>query len=68
MLGDITSGVLGSAGRGYGYVADDVPELTMAVVPGWRGHGIGGELLADRRQIHLVGRAVAQEGGEVGPG
>lgn len=30
-----------SAHPGYGYVADDVPELSMAVVRPYRGHGIG---------------------------
>ncbi len=36
---------LTAAAPGYGYVADDVPELSMAVVPGWRGQGVGTELL-----------------------
>jgi len=31
---------------GYGYVADDIPELTLAVDPSHRGHGIGSRLLA----------------------
>ena len=31
---------------GYGYVADDVPELGMAVVDGHRGAGVGSALLA----------------------
>lgn len=31
--------------RGYGYVADDVPELTIGVLPRWRGRGIGEALL-----------------------
>ena len=30
---------------GYGYVADDVPELSVAVVPSWRGRGVGRSLL-----------------------
>jgi ribosomal protein S18 acetylase RimI-like enzyme len=30
---------------GYGYVADDVPELSIGVSPRWRGHGIGTALL-----------------------
>lgn len=32
---------------GYGYVADDVPEVTIAVVPEWRGKGLGGRLLQE---------------------
>ncbi|TCO53491.1 GNAT family N-acetyltransferase [Actinocrispum wychmicini] len=32
---------------GYGYVADDVPEVSVAVLPGWRGQGIGAELLSE---------------------
>jgi ribosomal-protein-alanine N-acetyltransferase len=30
---------------GYGYVADDVPELSLAVGPSWRGQGVGTLLL-----------------------
>jgi GNAT superfamily N-acetyltransferase len=30
---------------GYGYVADDVPELSMAVLVDYRGHGVGMTLL-----------------------
>ncbi|GAA2190346.1 GNAT family N-acetyltransferase [Micromonospora lupini] len=30
---------------GYGYVADDVPELTIGVVDVWRGRGVGRALL-----------------------
>ena len=32
---------------GYGFVSDDVPELGMAVVPEWRGRGVGRRLLED---------------------
>jgi ribosomal protein S18 acetylase RimI-like enzyme len=38
--------MLPAAAPGYGYVADDVPELSMAVAPGWRGRGIGTQLVA----------------------
>jgi GNAT superfamily N-acetyltransferase len=31
---------------GYGFIADDVPEITMAVVPSWRHRGVGRLLLA----------------------
>lgn len=31
---------------GYGFVAPDVPELSVAVLPGSRGRGLGGELLS----------------------
>jgi ribosomal protein S18 acetylase RimI-like enzyme len=32
--------------HGYGHIADDIPELTMAVLPGYRGRGIGTALLS----------------------
>lgn len=32
---------------GYGYVADDIPELSMAVVAPWRGRGVGRTLLRE---------------------
>jgi ribosomal-protein-alanine N-acetyltransferase len=31
----------------YGYVADDIPELSMALLPEYRGQGIGTRLLGD---------------------
>jgi len=31
--------------RGYGWVADDMPELSIAVKPDWRGQGLGVLLL-----------------------
>jgi GNAT superfamily N-acetyltransferase len=34
-----------SAARGYGFVDDETPELTIAVVPSKRRHGVGQELL-----------------------
>ena len=32
---------------GYGYVSDQVPEVGMAIETGWRGQGIGRQLLQD---------------------
>ena len=37
--------LLPSADAGYGYVADDVPELTIGVAPRFRGQGVAAELL-----------------------
>lgn len=37
---------LSGAERGYGYVDDDTPELTVAMLPGYRGQGIGTQLLS----------------------
>jgi GNAT superfamily N-acetyltransferase len=34
-----------AADPGYGYVADDVPEIGIAVVAAWRGRGVGRDLL-----------------------
>ncbi|MGC4794708.1 N-acetyltransferase family protein [Micromonospora saelicesensis] len=36
---------LTAADPGYGYVSDDVPELTIGVVETWRGRGVGRMLL-----------------------
>jgi ribosomal protein S18 acetylase RimI-like enzyme len=36
---------LAGANRGYGYIDDDTPELTIAVLPSYRGQGIGTRLL-----------------------
>ncbi|MFJ2083989.1 GNAT family N-acetyltransferase [Micromonospora chokoriensis] len=36
---------LTAADPGYGYVSDDVPELTIGVVESWRGRGVGRVLL-----------------------
>jgi GNAT superfamily N-acetyltransferase len=30
---------------GYGFLAEDIPELSIGVAPGWRGRGVGGRLL-----------------------
>lgn len=32
--------------RGYGYVDDATPELSIALLPAYRGRGIGSQLLA----------------------
>lgn len=32
---------------GYGFVAEDVPELSVGVLPQWRGQGVGRALLAE---------------------
>ena len=37
--------LLTGAGRGYGHVDDETPELGMAVLPEYRGRGVGSELL-----------------------
>jgi GNAT superfamily N-acetyltransferase len=48
----------------YGYIADDVPELNISVVAGWRGKGVGrtlvrGVLAAARdRRIARIGLSV----------
>lgn len=39
---------------GYGYVRDDVPELSMGVIASWRGRGVGRTLL---RSVLDVARA-----------
>ncbi len=36
---------LTSADPGYGYVADDIPELSIGVIAEWRGRGVGRRLL-----------------------
>jgi ribosomal protein S18 acetylase RimI-like enzyme len=39
--------------KGYGYVADNVPELGIALFPEYRGRGIGSVLL--RRALEIAG-------------
>jgi ribosomal protein S18 acetylase RimI-like enzyme len=39
---------------GYGFVAEDVPELGIAVVPEWRGLGVGTRLMSDLFERHPV--------------
>ena len=31
---------------GFGFIDESIPEVSMAVAPGWRGRGVGTELLA----------------------
>ncbi|WP_136518535.1 GNAT family N-acetyltransferase [Cellulomonas telluris] len=45
-LGGVWARALPADEPGYGYVADDVPELGLAVLPGARGRGVGSALLA----------------------
>ncbi|MFS0705473.1 N-acetyltransferase family protein [Cellulomonas sp. 179-A 9B4 NHS] len=45
-LGAVWARALPADEPGYGWVADDVPELGMAVVAGRRGAGVGSALLA----------------------
>nr|WP_182114331.1 GNAT family N-acetyltransferase [Actinotalea sp. JY-7876] len=45
-LGAVWARALPAAAPGYGYVADDVPEIGMAVAPAHRGRGVGSALLA----------------------
>ena len=44
-LGAIWARALSAATPGYGYVADDVPEIGMAVTRAHRGRGVGAALL-----------------------
>lgn len=41
--------------KGYGYVDDDTPELSIAVLPEYRSQGVGTQLL-----IHLLASACGQ--------
>ncbi|WP_245700479.1 GNAT family N-acetyltransferase [Geodermatophilus siccatus] len=64
VVGAVWALFLGSDDPGYGFVADGVPELSLCVWSGYRGRGIGGELLqqalteARRRGIGRVGLSV----------
>lgn len=35
---------------GYGFIAVDIPELTIGVLPGWQGQGVGRRLLTELLQ------------------
>jgi GNAT superfamily N-acetyltransferase len=58
---------LAGADRGYGHVADDVPELSLSVASGHRGQGIGRELLLraldEARRRGLVRVSLSVEAG-----
>jgi len=44
-VGAVWLRLLAGAEKGYGYVDDETPELGMAVLPGYRGRGVGTGLL-----------------------
>jgi ribosomal protein S18 acetylase RimI-like enzyme len=44
-VGAVWLRLLAGAEKGYGYVDDETPEIGMAVLPGYRGRGIGSSLL-----------------------
>jgi ribosomal protein S18 acetylase RimI-like enzyme len=46
-LGAIWWRLFGDDEPGYGFIARDVPELSMAVLPGWKGNGVGTALLRE---------------------
>jgi len=43
-----------SDNRGFAYVAPDIPELTIAVLPDYQGQGIGGRLLDEMQCGSIV--------------
>ena len=45
-VGAVWLRVLVGEDRGFGYVADDTPELSIALLPEFRGRGIGTQLLS----------------------
>lgn len=54
------------AERGYGWAADDIPELSIAILPSWRGFGIGTALLesvfdAARPIFHALSLSVSAD-------
>jgi GNAT superfamily N-acetyltransferase len=52
-IGAVWMRLFTEAQKGYGYVAEDVPELGMALLPEYRGRGIGSALL--RRALEMAG-------------
>ena len=45
-IGAVWIRLLTGKNRGYGYVDDTIPELSIAVMPEYRGRGVGSKLLA----------------------
>ena len=45
LIGAIWGRIFGSNNKGYGYVAEDIPEISMAILKNYRGNGIGTELI-----------------------
>src|SRR4029434_962687 len=60
-IGAVWIRLLQGAGRGYGYVDNATPELTIALRPAARGKGVGTqlllEMLAARSEERRVGKA-----------
>lgn len=46
-VGAVWLRLLTGGSRGYGYVNDDTPELSLAILPEYRGRGLGTRLLAN---------------------
>jgi GNAT superfamily N-acetyltransferase len=53
-IGAVWVRLLSGGDRGYGYVDEETPELSIAVRPDWQGQGIGTALIA--RLIEVVPR------------
>jgi ribosomal protein S18 acetylase RimI-like enzyme len=58
--------LLKGANKGYGYVDETIPELTIALAPEFRGRGIGTELLAQlmagaKKRYHAVSLSLSQD-------
>ena len=46
LMGAVWLRLFNSSNPGYGYIDDDTPELSIAILPEYRGQGIGTTLLA----------------------
>lgn len=44
-IGAVWARLMTGEHKGFGYVDDQTPELGLAVVPGWRNHGVGTSLM-----------------------